>query len=63
MAAKGGTLERKMKNTDMPVPNMSKEETENVMENLMNRIAAKPDFINDNKLNAKIESIFNTEAF
>lgn len=33
------------------------------MEGLMNRIAGKPDFINDNKLNAKIEKIFGNEAF
>jgi hypothetical protein len=33
------------------------------MEGLMNRIAGKSEFINDNKLNAKIEKIFNVEAF
>jgi hypothetical protein len=62
MAAKAGTQERRTK-SDMPAPSLTKEDTENVMENLMNRIAGKQDFINDNKLNAKIESIFGNEAF
>lgn len=41
----------------------NKEETEEVMEKLMNRIVAKPNLIADDKLNAKIEKIFNVEAF
>jgi len=42
---------------------LDKNTTEDVMEGLMNRIAGKSDFINDNKLNAKIEKIFSVEAF
>jgi hypothetical protein len=42
---------------------MDKNQTEDVMETLMNRIAGRAEFINDNKLNAKIEKIFNVEAF
>jgi hypothetical protein len=41
----------------------NKEETEETMEKLMNRIVAKPNLIADDKLNAKIEKIFNVEAF
>lgn len=33
------------------------------MENLMNKIVAKPTFINDDRLNAKIEKIFGVESF
>ena len=33
------------------------------MERLMNRIVAKPNLIADDKLNAKIEKIFNVDAF
>lgn len=41
----------------------NKEETEEIMEKLMNKIVAKPNLITDDKLNAKIEKIFNVEAF
>lgn len=41
----------------------NKEETEEIMEKLMNRIVAKPNLVADDKLNAKIEKIFNVEAF
>jgi hypothetical protein len=41
----------------------NKEETEEIMEKLMNRIVGKPNLIADDKLNAKIEKIFNVEAF
>lgn len=41
----------------------NKEETEEIMEKLMNRIVAKPNLIADDKLNAKIERIFNVDAF
>lgn len=41
----------------------NKEETEETMEKLMNRIVARPNLISDDKLNAKIEKIFNVEAF
>ncbi len=41
----------------------NKEETEEIMEKLMNRIVAKPNLIADDKLNAKIEKIFNVDAF
>ena len=41
----------------------NKEETEETMERLMNRIVAKPNLVADDKLNAKIEKIFNVEAF
>ena len=33
------------------------------MEKLMNRIVAKPNLIADDKLNSKIEKIFNVEIF
>ncbi len=33
------------------------------MERLMNKIVAKPNLIADDSLNAKIEKIFNVEAF
>ena len=33
------------------------------MEKLMNRIVANPNLIADDKLNSKIEKIFNVEAF
>ena len=42
---------------------MGKEETEEVMEKLMNRIVANPTLISDDKLNTKIEKIFGVEAF
>jgi hypothetical protein len=42
----------------------NKEETEAIMEKLMNRIVANPKLINeDSELNQKIEKIFNLEAF
>ena len=41
----------------------NKEETEEIMEKLMNRIVAKPNLIADDRLNAKIEKIFNVDAF
>jgi hypothetical protein len=41
----------------------NKEETEEVMERLMGKIVQKPNLIADDKLNAKIEKIFNVEAF
>lgn len=41
----------------------NKEETEEIMEKLMNRIVAKPNLIADDKLNAKIERIFNVDTF
>ncbi len=41
----------------------NKEETEEIMEKLMNRIVGKPNLIADDKLNAKIEKIFNVDAF
>jgi len=33
------------------------------MEKLMSKVVAKPGFVADDRLNAKIESIFNVEAF
>ena len=33
------------------------------MEKLMSRVVAKPNLVADEKLNAKIEKIFNVEAF
>ena len=36
----------------------NKEETEEIMEKLMNRIVAKPNLIADDRLNAKIEKMF-----
>ena len=43
--------------------NFNKEENEEVMEGLMNKIVVNPSFVNDEKLNAKIEKIFGVEAF
>lgn len=40
-----------------------KVQTEEIMEKLMNRIVGKPNLIADDKLNAKIEKIFNVDAF
>ena len=40
-----------------------KEENEEIMEGLMNKIVVNPTFINDDKLNSKIEKIFGVEAF
>jgi len=41
----------------------NKEETEEIMEKLMNRVVAKPNLVADDRLNAKIEKIFSVEAF
>ena len=41
----------------------NKEENEEIMEGLMNKIVVNPTFINDDKLNSKIEKIFGVEAF
>jgi hypothetical protein len=41
----------------------NKEETEEIMEKLMSKVVAKPNLIADDNLNAKIEKIFNNEAF
>ena len=41
----------------------NKKETEAIMENLMNRIVAKPNLIADDSLNYKIEKIFNNHMF
>ena len=43
--------------------NFNKEENEEIMEGLMNKIVVNPTFVNDEKLNAKIEKIFGVEAF
>lgn len=42
---------------------LNKEETEEIMEKLMSKVVAKPNLIADDNLNAKIEKIFNNEAF
>lgn len=42
---------------------LSKEETEELMEKLVSKVVAKPSLIADDKLNAKIERIFNVDAF
>lgn len=42
---------------------INKEETEEIMEKLMSKVVAKPNLIADDNLNAKIEKIFNNEAF
>lgn len=41
----------------------NKEETEEIMEKLMSKVIAKPNLIADDLLNAKIEKMFNNEAF
>ena len=43
--------------------NFNKEENEEIMEGLMNKIVVNPTFVNDEKLNAKIEKIFGVECF
>ena len=41
----------------------NKEETEEIMEKFMGKVVNKPNLIADDNLNAKIEKIFNVEAF
>ena len=43
--------------------NINKEENEEIMENLMNKIVSNPSFTNDKKLNDKIEKISQVGAF
>ena len=43
--------------------NFNKEENEEIMEGLMNKIVVNPGFTNDERLNKKIESILGMEAF
>lgn len=40
-----------------------KVQTEEIMEKLMNKIVGRSNLIEDDKLNAKIEKIFNVNAF
>ena len=47
----------------LPSLAFNKEENEEIMEGLMNKIVVNPAFINDDKLNSKIEKIFGVEAF
>ena len=47
----------------LPPLAFNKEENEEIMEGLMNKIVVNPTFINDDKLNSKIEKIFGVEAF
>ena len=47
----------------LPSLPFNKEENEEIMEGLMNKIVVNPAFINDDKLNGKIEKIFGVEAF
>lgn len=47
----------------LPPLAFNKEENEEIMEGLMNKIVINPAFINDDKLNSKIEKIFGVEAF
>ena len=39
------------------------EETENIMESLMNRLVQSPDLLEDEKLNTKIEKFFDNQTF
>jgi len=43
--------------------NFNKEENEEIMEGLMNKIVVNPTFVNDERLNQKIEGILGMEAF
>ena len=43
--------------------NFNKEENEEIMEGLMNKIVVNPSFVNDERLNAKIEGILGMDAF
>ena len=43
--------------------NFNKEENEEIMEGLMNKIVLNPSFVNDERLNQKIEGILGMEAF
>ena len=43
--------------------NFNKEENEEIMEGLMNKIVVNPCFTNDERLNSKIEGILGMEAF
>ena len=43
--------------------NFNKEENEEIMEGLMNKIVVNPNFINDQRLNTKVEGILGMEAF
>lgn len=51
------------KKKQLPPLHFNKEENEEIMEGLMNKIVVNPAFINDDKLNGKIEKIFGVEAF
>lgn len=46
------------KKKPLPALAFNKEENEEIMEGLMNKIVVNPVFINDDKLNSKIEKIF-----
>lgn len=63
MKSAGITSNMKPQNNMRQQFSFNKEETEEIMEKLMNRIVAKPNLIADDKLNAKIEKIFNVDAF
>ena len=43
--------------------NFNKEENEEIMEGLMNKIVVNPSFVNDERLNAKIENVLGMDAF
>ena len=43
--------------------NFNKEENEEIMEGLMNKIAGNPSFVNDERLNRKIEGVLGMQAF
>jgi hypothetical protein len=51
------------KKKSLPALAFNKEENEEIMEGLMNKIVVNPTFINDDKLNSKIEKIFGVQAF
>jgi hypothetical protein len=46
-----------------PENSFNKDQNEEIMEGLLNKIVTNPAFINDDKLNSKIEKIFGVEAF
>lgn len=51
------------KRPDPDEQNFNKEENEEIMEGLMNKIVVNPKFVNDERLNSKIEGIIGMEAF
>ena len=52
-----------LKKPDPEEQNFNKEENEEIMEGLMNKIVVNPSFTNDERLNSKIEGILGMKVF